>query len=90
MTVFDIKMLMEIDVNNVEKWWEDETTRLFFNLQEIERGEEVPVGANVIHKTTLEIGVVEGECLGYGKCKVLYPDSTMWHPQPKRNILLIK
>ena len=51
--------------------------------------EKLPIGSNVIHNTTKEIGVVVGECLGYGKVKVLYNKDGFWYPQPKRNISLI-
>lgn len=51
--------------------------------------EILPVGSKVIHNTTKEIGTVIGECLGYGKCKVVYKEGEMWYPQPKRNISVV-
>jgi len=57
--------------------------------REIKHNEVLPIGTKVIHNTTKEIGVVIGECLGYGKVKVKYKENEMWYPQPKRNISLV-
>jgi len=55
----------------------------------INNDEIIPIGSKVIHSLTNEIGVVVGECLGFGKCKVQYSENTMWYPQHKRNIKII-
>jgi len=57
-------------------------------LQEIKDRDVLTFGAKVIHRTTLEVGEYVGECLGFGKCKIVYGDKG-WYPQPKRNIMLI-
>lgn len=59
------------------------------HLEKINPNDDVPVGSKVIHRTTLEVGEVIGESMGWGKCKVKYPVNEMWYPQPKRNIMLI-
>ena len=58
-------------------------------VTEIAQDQNVPIGSKVIHTTTLEVGEVVGDSLGRGRCQVEYPSSTMWYPQPKRNIMLI-
>ena len=60
------------------------------NLREIDKRETLVIGTKVIHKTTLEVGEVAGESVGFGKCKVIYPTSKMWYPQPIRNIMIIE
>jgi len=57
--------------------------------RQILQNEILPIGTKVIHNTTKEVGVVLGECLGFGKAKVEYKEGEMWYPQPKRNISVI-
>jgi hypothetical protein len=57
-------------------------------LEEIKNDEILKKNTKVIHKTTLEVGIYLGECLGYGKCNIDYGDGSSY-PQPKRNIMKI-
>lgn len=57
--------------------------------RKVKKNEVIPIGTKVMHNTTKEIGIVVGESLGYGKCRVVYDKQKMWYPQPKRNISII-
>ena len=59
-------------------------------LIEIEQNQTIKIGTKVIHKITMEVGEVIDSCLGLGKCKIVYPTSKMWYPQPIRNIMIIE
>lgn len=52
------------------------------------KNKSVPVGTKIIHKTTLEKGVVVGNCISQTKCMVIYDGFKLPYPQPKRNIFI--
>lgn len=59
-------------------------------ITDIKPNQILQKGDKIIHKTTLEVGEVMEEGLSRGICRVIYPASEMWYPQPKENIMLIK
>ena len=59
-------------------------------LIETKPNQTIKIGTKVIHKTTMEVGEVIDSCLGFGRCKVVYPPSKIWYPQPIRNIMIIE
>ena len=57
--------------------------------RQVMQDEILPIGTKVVHNATKEVGIVVGECLGFGKVRVEYEEGKMWYPQPKRNISVI-